>query len=604
MINLKKSLLLAFIISSLMGQEYILKTQHLLQSQGSMTSDSLRLVGGLGASISSNGSNDTLSLNSGFLSAVNGLYKKPPSLVTEIENRISKDADSVIVQAITQDVNGIISANLYVQIGGEENIIEIPMVALNDSVYQASIPDSLLSIKNFRSWVVSVDGMYYDAVSNYDTPALDFGEGKLRMDDTTMASRFPKGVQRDIWRMVSWPAELIDGSLKNSSLKDGFVFYDRDPITRVLTKPDTIVPGKAYWFKHRFKNNIIFSNHNTDGTAVPLVDYGISLQRGWNMIGSPFSFPVTIQEKELRTYGYDSATTMDGWTEPSDTLYPWSGYAVYAEEPRVLTLQPFQNNIEETRDAGRTISNEWVLNLRLSSNHYFDYSSQVGRKELAEEDKDAYDVPALPVMDSYVAVRTEINGNGDFDYESDIRSLEESNGVWNIKLISEGIPGPYTFSMKSNNDLPAGLDFALLDIPNKNIIRNVLSESITIQESLKNGYDITIVAGDEAYVNDMIMNILEAIPAEYSLSQNYPNPFNPTTKIDFTLPRSDDVNVTIYNLVGQQIKVLVNSNLEYGYHTVTWNGLDQLGRPVASGVYFSELRTRNFRQTKKMLLLK
>ena len=604
MINLKKSLLLAFIISSLMGQEYILKTQHLLQSQGSMTSDSLRLVGGLGASISSNGSNDTLSLNSGFLSAVNGLYKKPPSLVTEIENRISKDADSVIVQAITQDVNGIISANLYVQIGGEENIIEIPMVALNDSVYQASIPDSLLSIKNFRSWVVSIDGMYYDAVSNYDTPALDFGEGKLRMDDTTMASRFPKGVQRDIWRMVSWPAELIDGSLKNSSLKDGFVFYDRDPITNDLTKPDTIVPGKAYWFKHRFKNNVIFSNHNTDGTAVPLVDYDINLQEGWNMIGSPFSFPVTVQEKELRTFGYDSATTMDGWTEPSDTLYPWSGYAVYAEEPRVLTLQPFQNDIEETRDAGRTISNEWVLNLRLSSNHYFDYSSQVGRKELAEEDKDAYDVPALPVMDSYVAVRTEINGNGDFDYESDIRSLEESNGVWNIKLISEGISGPYTFSMKSNNDLPTGLDFALLDIPNKNVIRNVLSESITIQESLQNGYDITIVAGDEAYVNDMIMNILEAIPAEYSLSQNYPNPFNPTTKIDFTLPRSDDVNVTIYNLVGQQIKVLVNSNLEYGYHTVTWNGLDQLGRPVASGVYFSELRTRNFRQTKKMLLLK
>ena len=604
MINLKKRLLLIFIISSLMSQEYILKTQHLLQSQGFMASDSLRLVGGLGASISSNGSNDTLSLTSGFLSAVNGLYKKPPSLVTEIENRISKDADSVIVQAITQDVNGIISANLYVQIGGEDEIIEIPMVALNDSVYQASIPDSLLSIKNFRSWVVSVDGMYYDAVSNYDTPALDFGEGQLRMDDTTMASRFPKGVQRDIWRMVSWPAVLIDGSLKNSGLENGFVFYDRDPNTNELIKPDTILAGKAYWFKHRFKNNVIFSNHNTDGTALPLIDYDISLQTGWNMIGSPFSFPVTVQEKELRTFGYDSTKAMDGWTEPSDILYPWSGYAVYAQEPRVLTLEPFQNDIEETRDVGRTISNEWVLNLRLSSNHYFDYSSQVGRRELAQEDKDAYDVPALPVMDSFVAVRTEINGNGDFDYESDIRSLEESNGVWNIKLISEGIPGPYTFSIKSNNDLPPGLDFALLDIPNKNVLRNIFSESITIQESLKNGYDITIIAGDEQYVTDMITNILEAIPAKYSLSQNYPNPFNPTTKIDFSLPRSDDVTVTIYNLMGQQIKVLMNSNLEYGYHTATWNGLDQLGRPVASGVYFSELRTRNFRKTKKMLLLK
>ena len=609
---LKKIIFMALIASQLIAQEFIIKTQHLSQSQGPMASDSLRLVGSLGASISNNGSNESLSLNSGFLSAINGLYKKPPSLETEIDNKISKDADSVIVQAITQDVNGIISANLYVQIGGEEDIIEIPMVALNDSVYQASIPDSLLSIKNFRSWVVSVDGMYYDAVSEFDTPSLEFGQDQLRMDDSTMVSRFPGGVQKDIWRMVSWPAELLDSSLKNSSLKNGgkpFVFYDRDSNTGKLTKPESIVAGRAYWFKHKYAENVIFTNHNTDGTAVPLVDYDISLKEGWNMIGSPFSFPVSVKEYDgnpnpLYTYGYDDSTNSDGWVEPTSTLYPWSGYAVHAKEAGVLTLEPFPSNLEETRDAGRTISNEWVLNLKLRSHNYVDYSSQIGRKEFGEEDKDNLDVPALPAMESFVAVRTEINGNGEFKYGSDIRSLDEMNGVWNIKLISEGIPGPYTFSIGSKDNLPPGLDFALLDVPNKNVISNILSESITIQESLGNSYDITIVSGDEQYVSDMITNILEAIPAEYSLSQNYPNPFNPTTKIDFSLPRSDDVTVTIYNLMGQQIKVLMNSNLEYGYHTVTWNGLDQLGRPVASGVYFSELRTRNFRQTKKMLLLK
>ena len=609
---LKKIIFMALIASQLIAQEFIIKTQHLSQSQGPMASDSLRLVGSLGASISNNGSNESLSLNSGFLSAINGLYKKPPSLETEIDNKISKDADSVMVQAITQDVNGIISANLYVQIGGEEDIIEIPMVALNDSVYQASIPDSLLSIKNFRSWVVSVDGMYYDAVSEFDTPSLEFGQDQLRMDDSTMVSRFPGGVQKDIWRMVSWPAELLDSSLKNSSLKNGgkpFVFYDRDSNTGKLTKPESIVAGRAYWFKHKYAENVIFTNHNTDGTAVPLVDYDISLKEGWNMIGSPFSFPVSVKEYDgnpnpLYTYGYDDSINSDGWVEPTSTLYPWSGYAVHAKEAGVLTLEPFPSNLEETRDAGRTISNEWVLNLKLRSHNYVDYSSQIGRKEFGEEDKDNLDVPALPAMESFVAVRTEINGNGEFKYGSDIRSLDEMNGVWNIKLISEGIPGPYTFSIGSKDNLPPGLDFALLDVPNKNVISNILSESITIQESLGNGYDITIVSGDEQYVSDMITNILEAIPAEYSLSQNYPNPFNPTTKIDFSLPRSDDVTVTIYNLMGQQIKVLMNSNLEYGYHTVTWNGLDQLGRQVASGVYFSELRTRNFRQTKKMLLLK
>ena len=609
---LKKILFIVLIASLLKAQEFIIKTQHLSQSQGPMVSDSLKLVGALGASLSNNGSNESLSLNSGFLSAINGLYKKPPSLETEIDNKISKDADSVIVQAITQDVNGIISANLYVQIGGEEDIIEIPMVALNDSVYQASIPDSLLSIKNFRSWVVSVDGMYYDAVSEFDTPSLEFGQDQLRMDDSTMVSRFPKGVQKDIWRMVSWPAELIDSSLKNSSLKNGgkpFVFYDRDPNTGKLTKPESIVAGRAYWFKHQYAENVIFTNHNTDGTAVPLEDYDISLKEGWNMIGSPFSFPVSVKEYDgnpnpLYTYGYDDSTNSDGWVEPTSTLYPWSGYAVHAKEAGVLTLEPFPSNLEESRDAGRTISNEWVLNLKLRSDNYVDYSSQIGRKEFGEEDKDNLDVPALPAMESFVAVRTEINGNGKFEYGSDIRSLDEMNGVWNIKLISEGISGPYTFSIGSKDNLPLGLSFAFLDVPNKNVISNILSESITIQESLGNGYDITIVSGDEQYVSDMITNLLEAIPAEYSLSQNYPNPFNPTTKIDFSLPRSDDVTVTIYNLMGQQIKVLMNSNLEYGYHTVTWNGLDQLGRPVASGVYFSELRTRNFRKTKKMLLLK
>ena len=609
---LKKILFIVLIASLLKAQEFIIKTQHLSQSQGPMVSDSLKLIGALGTSLSNNGSNESLSLNSGFLSAINGLYKKPPSLETEISNKISKDADSVIVQAITQDVNGIISANLYVQIGGEEDIIEIPMVALNDSVYQASIPDSLLSIKNFRSWVVSVDGMYFDAVSEFDTPSLEFGQDQLRMDDSTMVSRFPKGVQKDIWRMVSWPAELIDSSLKNSSLKNGgkpFVFYDRDPNTGKLTKPESIVAGRAYWFKHQYAENVIFTNHNTDGTAVPLEDYDISLKEGWNMIGSPFSFPVSVKEYDgnpnpLYTYGYDDSTNSDGWVEPTSTLYPWSGYAVHAKEAGVLTLEPFPSNLEESRDAGRTISNEWVLNLKLRSHNYVDYSSQIGRKEFGEEDKDNLDVPALPAMESFVAVRTEINGNGKFEYGSDIRSLDEMNGVWNIKLISEGISGPYTFSIGSKDNLPLGLSFAFLDVPNKNVISNILSESITIQESLGNGYDITIVSGDEQYVSDMITNILEAIPAEYSLSQNYPNPFNPTTKIDFSLPRSDDVTVTIYNLMGQQIKVLMNSNLEYGYHTVTWNGLDQLGRPVASGVYFSELRTRNFRKTKKMLLLK
>ena len=76
------------------------------------------------------------------------------------------------------------------------------------------------------------------------------------------------------------------------------------------------------------------------------------------------------------------------------------------------------------------------------------------------------------------------------------------------------------------------------------------------------------------------------------------------TKIDFSLPKTGRVVITIYNLLGQEVTTLINERLDYGFHTVTWQGTDRMGRPVGSGVYFSELRTRNFRQTKKMLLLK
>ncbi len=595
--------------SWVLSQGWVLKTKHISQSGGLMSNDSLKLVGAIGTSISYQGAQDSISLKGGFFSSVSGIYKKPTKLLTEVNDTIKTTQDSVNVQAVAIDINGIRSATLNIQIGGARNILKLPMYSINDSTYQVSIPDTLLSVRNFRSWVVTVDSMYYEAISNYDTPVLEFSENELKMDDTL--SRYPSGVISNRWRMVSWPAELLNGDLKNSNLKDGYVFYDWDMQTGEWTKPDTIIIGKAYWFKHNFDDNVIFTNNNSVGRAMPLMDYELTLKdTGWNIIGSPFSFPVTVEYDSLPvslyTFGYNDSTETDGWTEPTSTLIPWSGYAVYAQHAgQKLTVKTFENDIiENNRSSSRVDPKEWTLNLRLKSENYLDYSTIIGRTNQGKDGKDLLDRPALPAIESYVAVRTEINGNGNFQFGADIRSLEEFNGVWNVKLFSDGIRGPYVFSIGSRGDLPTRLRFAILDIPNKDIIHNIFSESITIDESLGNGYDVTIIAGDEEYVADMIMQILDDIPDEFSLRQNYPNPFNPTTKIDFTLPRSGEVAITIYNLMGQKVTVLKNSILEYGYHSVLWNGLDQFGKPVASGVYFSELRTRDFRQTKKMLLLK
>lgn len=93
------------------------------------------------------------------------------------------------------------------------------------------------------------------------------------------------------------------------------------------------------------------------------------------------------------------------------------------------------------------------------------------------------------------------------------------------------------------------------------------------------------------------------IPSAFYLAQNYPNPFNPSTMISFGLPQASDVYLAVYNVVGQEIKVLTQGRYAAGSHTVTWDGRDATGESVASGVYLYKLVTDNWMQTKKMMLM-
>jgi len=95
------------------------------------------------------------------------------------------------------------------------------------------------------------------------------------------------------------------------------------------------------------------------------------------------------------------------------------------------------------------------------------------------------------------------------------------------------------------------------------------------------------------------------LPRDFSLGQNYPNPFNATTVIEFTLPRTSAVNLQVFNILGQKVVTLVDETLEAGYKQVAWDGKDQKGNPVASGVYFYRLRAGDsFSDMKKMQLVR
>ena len=95
------------------------------------------------------------------------------------------------------------------------------------------------------------------------------------------------------------------------------------------------------------------------------------------------------------------------------------------------------------------------------------------------------------------------------------------------------------------------------------------------------------------------------VPEKFSLKQNYPNPFNPSTQISFDVPEgSEQVIVNIYNILGQNVNTLVNEVMSPGSYTLEWDATDILGNPVASGIYFYELRSETFIARKKMLLIR
>jgi len=96
----------------------------------------------------------------------------------------------------------------------------------------------------------------------------------------------------------------------------------------------------------------------------------------------------------------------------------------------------------------------------------------------------------------------------------------------------------------------------------------------------------------------------DEIPTVYKVHQNHPNPFNPVTTLRYELPEDENVNITIYDMIGGQVSTLVSSQQTAGFKSVRWNATNDKGAPVSAGLYLYTIEAGQFRQTKKMVLLK
>ena len=589
-----------FIFNLLLSQEYKIQFAHIPTGQGMGQNDSIGVMNSIGGVFSRDVSSDSFAVGTGFLNTTQSVFSEPPVISNfTFPNIIVKSASSTTILATLYDLNGISNVDLNLQMGGSTDEIILPMYNSGDRDYEVFIHDSLIGIQNFRARIVGIDNMGYVVSSEYKTAEIQFSNGELSMDNDN--SQYPDGIPAGHWRLMSWPGQPANTSLAPSKLKDGHVFYSWDIEKNKYFIPDLIEVGRSYWFRHEYEDPVVFSEDSS--TAMPLENYTIKLEQGWNMVGNPFSFPVQYEKDS----NIDDPITWESigkkfGVAPQNELQPWNGYAVYASAESDLVLIPFQ---EQDSSAQRVANIDgWYLNLKAESPNFFHHASQIGRHENAYNGQDLYDTPQLPDMNETISLLMDLNGNSSFRYTKDIRDLDELNGVWNLRLDGNSDERSMVLSGVLKGSIPEGLRIAIVDIQERKVSHEILNQGLTIKKDPNLDYDLKLVAGDIDYVATMTEEILNNIPSVYSLSQNYPNPFNPVTKMNYALPKRSRVIISVYNVLGQEVTTLLNKEQDYGYHTVTWNGTDRIGKQVASGVYFARLTTKNFSQTKKMLMLK
>jgi len=318
-------------------------------------------------------------------------------------------------------------------------------------------------------------------------------------------------------------------------------------------------PGKGYWLNHSGAATYSTGNQWPEDGFNKVENYPITGNTGWNLIGG------------YHYYAATSGITTDPPGSQAGSIFKYSGgySAVTALQPGygywMKLTQSAQIHLPDPLFDGLTkfaAAHDTWGKLILTDNAGRSYTLFVVNEEV---NLDEYELPPLPPA-------------GMFDVRYGSQRYAEDLSKKSQTILMSAMEYPVTLRTER-------VDIKLQDVTGK-----------IINESLKAGEQITI---NDQRIQKLIVSE-DKLPANYFLEQNYPNPFNPVTTIGFSIPQdSKNVKLTIYNVLGQEVAELINSELAAGKYSYQWDA----GR-FASGMYIYELRADKFVSVKKMLMIK
>jgi hypothetical protein len=425
-------------------------------------------------------------------------------------------------------------------------------------------------------WLLDLAGQSWSAVSNISSQSLTAGQGFLVyvFDDIDFDS--DSDLPIDLY--VSGAHTTADVSI--SSIPQNSYYLAGNPYTKTIDWDDisktNLSSSVSVW-------DDASSNWKTyNGSAGDLTNGLIAPFQGFwvQAIGGTGSF--TIQAADIAT----SAGTFLGRTTEEDST---GSMAITASSSNFFTsaFLSFGRDGEISGDRGDAPK---LLPLHASPR----------LAAMTIIDSSAFKINHLPFeYDGTLAIpldilALEIDSIGNF-----ITQEQEVNLVFNI------------------SELPGHITYSILDNSTGSVLGNNNLQEITITTEEKGSFSpIPIgpvspypVIGGPGYTilihyGTLNQNENTELPTKYALHQNYPNPFNPITAIHYDLPERSHVMIMVYDIVGHEIRTLVNDQQNAGFNFIVWNGKDRFGRTVGTGVYFYRISSEGFIKTRKMILLK
>jgi hypothetical protein len=392
------------------------------------------------------------------------------------------------------------------------------------------------------------------------------------------------------------PTQFISGTQKT----DWNMFYDNGATDNYFEEYNgsttfNFTPGKGFWVLSRNAINV-----NTQVNTVTLAGdntYSVTIHSGWNIISNPFEKNVSLADIQNANGLAANAIiyAFNGNFSQPTTMSPYEGY-YFNNVTGLNSLKipyPFTTGTQKISEPFYPFS-EKNFTLKLNTE---EFSSKViiGFDQSASYDFDDMDYFAPP---------------GDFE-EVRINLINNKLSTSYKQLFTEHRP-----------QVGEGQKFDLLIKNATNKKADLLAEGVEkfteyeiylVDERLKKFYDLktankieikgnhqsnefSLLIGNRNFINTYKEN---STPTEFALYQNYPNPFNPSTFIRYQVPEKMHISIKVFDVLGDLIKTLVDEVKNEGYYEAVWDASNQ-----TSGVYFYQIKTESFTETKKMILLR